>query len=119
MGLPSAVRVYGLLILSACNVTARADAALDAELEAEWGGKRVKTVTVESPKDRYSARLKLLEAKRDSALVRCKTKGSARYCEHYSEEQFRRDLRALAQQFEGQLDEIPKRQATPKGFGDG
>ncbi len=119
MGLPSAVRVYGLLILSACNVTARADAALDAELEAEWGGKRVKTVTVESPKDRYSARLKLLEAKRDSAVLRCKTKGSARYCEHYSEEQFRRDLRALAQQFEGQLDEIPKRQATPKGFGDG
>ena len=54
MGLPSAVRVYGLLILSACNVNARADAALDAELEAEWGDKRVKTVTVESPADRYA-----------------------------------------------------------------
>ena len=120
MGLLKTVRLCTLLIIGAAGVPALADKSLDDELDAEWGDTRVKAITVESPKDRYTARLKLLEGRREDALTRCKAKsGGGRYCSNQVEEVFRRDLRGLEKQFEGQIDELPRPQIKPKGFGQG
>lgn len=93
-----------VLLLAAGNVSADED--LDAELEAEWGSSRVKTVTVQTPEAQYRARLELLRASRDAQLERCKAKGGgSSYCRNYINEQYRRDERALAGEFGDDLDE--------------
>ena len=118
MGLMNTVRVCTLLVICANSVPALADKSLDDELEAEWGDKRIKTTTVAAPKDRYMARLKLIEGRRDFATERCKTKAEgARYCMKHVNEDYNHDLRRLDKEFESQLDEIPKPHAKPKGFG--
>lgn len=111
------IQVCGLLILSAFSGQALADADLDAELEAEWGDRRVKTYTAETPESRYEARLKLLEANRDAEIGRCKARVGNQYCSSYAEEQFRRELRVLEKRFEGQMEEMPKPKAKSRGFG--
>lgn len=118
MRISNAVRMWCLVILSVCGSSALADKDLDAELEAEWGSNRVKTRTLETPKSRYEARLKLIEATRDSQIARCKSRaGGTRYCANYAEEQFRRDLRTLEQQFEGQIEDMPRPRVKRKGIG--
>ncbi len=93
-----------LLLLAASG--AYADEDLDAELDAEWGSSRVKTVTVQTPEAQYRARLELLRASRDAQLERCKAKGGgSNYCQNYINEQYRRDERALAAEFGDTLDE--------------
>jgi hypothetical protein len=104
--------LYGLVIGAGLGAgVACADEDLDAELDAEWGDKRVKTQTIETSESRYQARLRQLEAGRDARLARC-TDG---YCRKYAEEDFRRELRGLASEFEGQLDEFPAPDKRAKG----
>lgn len=94
-----------------------ADEDLDAELDAAWGDKRTKTTTIESPKQRYEARLRILEARRDAQLQRCTQKsGGGPYCRKYSEEDFRREVRGLEREFEGQLDKFPEPRKRARGF---
>lgn len=109
MEISNAVRACWLLVLSVCGSDALTADDLDAELDAQWGSKRVKTLTVETPKGRYEARMKLIEAARNSEVARCKAKaGGSRYCANYAEERFRRNLRVLQSQFEDQLDDMPQ-----------
>jgi U3 small nucleolar ribonucleoprotein component len=119
MGLLKIVRVGILLMLGASSLPALADKSLDEELDAEWGEKRVKTITVESPMDRYMARLKLIEGRRDDLTVRCKIRVESRNCVAEVEKDFRRDLRTLEKEFEDQIEELPKSRVKPKGFGHG
>jgi len=104
--------LYGLVLGAGLGVgVACADEDLDAELDAEWGDKRVKTHTVETPASRYKARLRQLEAGLDARLARC-TDG---YCRKYADEDFRRELRGLESEFEGQIDEFPAPKKRAKG----
>ncbi len=119
MGLMKTVRMCALLAICASGGPALADKSLDDELDAEWGDKRIKTITVESPKDRYMARLKLIEGQRDSLTARCKIRVESRNCVAQVGEDFRRDLRRLEKEFEDQIEELPKSRVKPKGFGRG
>lgn len=107
-----------LCCVGLCVAQVFADEDLDAELDAEWGDKRVKTYTADNPENRYEARVKLLEANRDAEAERCRVKsGGSRYCLNYAEENFRKEVRALQSQFEGQVEELPAPKVKSKGFG--
>ncbi|MGD9603578.1 MAG: hypothetical protein AB7O21_17890 [Gammaproteobacteria bacterium] len=93
------------------------DEDLDAELDAEWGDRRVKTYTVETPESQFEARLKILEAARDAEKERCKSRsGGNRYCGNYADENFRKEVRALKKQFED-AEELPEVRRKSRGFG--
>lgn len=97
---------------------ARGDEDLDAELDAEWGDKRVKTYTVETPKSQFEARLKILEAARDAEIERCRSRsGGNRYCGNYAQENFRKEVRALKKQFEEDAEDLPEVRKKSRGFG--
>jgi hypothetical protein len=105
------------LVMSGWSVLAHADENLDAELDAEWGNKRIRGVVVESEKDRYLARLTMIDNRREANLARCRTKGTGTmYCSNLVEEEYRRETRALEKEFASRLDELPKREAKAKGF---
>ena len=114
------MRLIGLVLLAALCQVSFADEDLDAELNQEWGHKKVEAPTIEAPKDRYAARLKLLIGARQAALSRCHSSRD-RYCKNYAQEQFRRDKRGLDQEF-GEIDAADKvetRDTEKKIFDDG
>ena len=96
------MRLIVSLVLAVFCHAGFTDEALDAELDQEWGHKKIEATTVESPKDRYAARLKMLTTARANAVSHCSHSGD-RYCKNYAEEQYRRDKRGLAKEF-GELD---------------
>lgn len=104
------------VILGATSAPLPANEDLDAELDATWGSRRAQATEKQNPESRYRARLKILEAMRDSSLERCtRTSGGQRYCRQYAQEEFRKNVRALDAEFKDQLDEIP-RDIKSKGF---
>jgi hypothetical protein len=91
-------RIWLLALLLLNAQVGAADTDLDAELEAEWGHKRVQTKTEADLKDQYAARLKLIENARDNKKAGCR---GDRYCSLLAEEQFRKNKRALDARYEG------------------
>ncbi|MBM4226446.1 MAG: hypothetical protein FJ164_01670 [Gammaproteobacteria bacterium] len=107
-----------MVVLLGSAHAARADAALDAELDAAWGDGGSATQTMETPQSQFEAKLKLLEAQRDAGMNRCRSKsGGQRYCTKYAEELYRKARRQLEQEFEGQLEDAEVSRNESKGFG--
>lgn len=100
---------------------AAADADLDAELDAAWGGAgKVTTKTVESPQRQFEARLKLIEAQRDAGFARCRSpsqSGGALYCRNHVKEEYRKMRRALEQEFAGRIEDADVSRNQSRGFG--
>lgn len=107
-----------MVALLGSSHAARADADLDAELEAAWGKGSKATQTMQSPQSQFEAKLKLLEAQRDAGIARCRSKsGGQRYCSKYAEELYRKGRRQLEKEFEGQLENAGVSRNESKGFG--
>jgi hypothetical protein len=108
----------GLLGLSLTAGAADTPEDLDAELDAEWGDRKVKTQLADDPRGAFDARMKILEAQRDAGLARCREKsGGNRYCKNYAEELYRKARRALEKEFEGEVEEGASDPRESKGFG--